>query len=66
METEGNDMANDKTGIAFHEAKSSLESELGDWTEIAEADERNIAEELIESIHNTFGKEFLEELKEEL
>jgi len=52
----------DKTTNDFHQAKSDLESALEDFLSAAEKDDRNLKDELLEAISNTFGIKFTEEL----
>jgi hypothetical protein len=59
-------MANEKTCSEFHGAKSDFESSMEDFKRAAEADSRDIPEELIEAVFNIFGEKFLEKLNAEI
>jgi len=56
-------MANEQTAMAFHDAKSKFEARMDDFKRAAETDERDLKEEVLESVWNIFGEDFATELQ---
>ena len=52
-------MSNEKTCGEFHDAKSELNNALIDFKDKAELDDRDMREEILDSLWDVFGKEFV-------
>lgn len=54
----------EETASRFHIAKMNLQNALEEFKNAGKEDERDIKEELLDEIHDIFGKAFLEDLLE--